>query len=89
MGDRACGDCDHVNVKVVLTTEMHQQQNLFLIRSFFQKALHQIKMSDVGDFQLESPRSKYIVHASGISEKVRVGPEYQADIPNSLTVYPG
>ena len=39
-------------------------------------------MSDVGDFELESPRSKYVVHATGISEKVRVGPEYQADIPN-------
>ena len=39
-------------------------------------------MSEVGDFELVSPRSKYVVHSSGISEKVRVGPEYQAEIPN-------
>ena len=42
-------------------------------------------MSDAGDFELESPRSKYVVHSSGISEKVRVGSEYQADIPNYVT----
>jgi len=34
------------------------------------------------DFVIESPRSKYVVHSSGVSEKVRVGSEYQADIPN-------
>ena len=42
-------------------------------------------MSDAGDFELESPRSKYVVHSSGISEKVRVGSEYQADFPNYVT----
>ena len=40
--------------------------------------------SDAGDFELKSPRSKYVVHSSGISEKVRVGLEYQADIPNYI-----
>ena len=34
------------------------------------------------EFVIESPRSKYVVHSSGVSKKVRVGSEYQADIPN-------
>jgi len=42
-------------------------------------------MSDHEDFVLVSPRSKYAVHSSGISEKVRVGSEYQADIPDCMT----
>ena len=42
-------------------------------------------MNDAGDFELESPRSKYVVHSSGISEKVRVGSEFQADILNCVT----
>ena len=33
------------------------------------------------EFVIVSPRSKYVVHSSGVSEKVRVGSEYQADIP--------
>ena len=36
------------------------------------------------DFVIESPRSKYVVHSSGVSEKVRVGSEYQADIPDCI-----
>ena len=36
------------------------------------------------DFVIESPRSKYVVHSSGLSEKVRVGSEYQADIPDCI-----
>ena len=56
-----------------------------LTKKLFQEYYFQIRMSDAGDFELKSPRSKYVVHASGISEKVRVGLDYQEDIPNYVT----
>ena len=64
---------------------MHHKQTKNYMSKSFQDYLCQIKMDDAGDFELESPRSKYVVHASGISEKGRVGLDYQADIPNYVT----
>ena len=39
-------------------------------------------MSEGSDFVIVSPESKFKIHSTGISENVRVGPEYQAVIPD-------
>ena len=41
-------------------------------------------MSEGSDFVIVSPKSKCKIHSTGISENVRVGPEYQAVIPDCV-----